>query len=273
MGAGAVISGVLGGATGQTHATLGGSGVATGNFATIGSNVMSGLLGAAGTYVVGGAGLVLGGPPGAAFGGFVGGFVGAWVGTKVGAAFGNVFDSSGARCFHSFTSIALLNGRAANISSIVVGDTVLAFDPDAGPHGALVPRRVTRLYRNVTEEWITVTFDDEQLEPLTATPGHEMLCPDGQFRMLGDMVAKDGTVRLVAADGRTVTGRAERIVYSEETAHLYEVATVIRAATHGALALAPQPVTGWATYNFEVEELHTYVAGRGRLRPPVSSFH
>ena len=31
-------------------------------------------------------------------------------------------------------------------------------------------------------------------------------------------------------------------------------------ATHGALALAPA-IPGWQTYNFEVEGLHTYVAG------------
>ena len=58
--------------------------------------------------------------------------------------------------------------------------------------------------------------------------------------------------------------QAERLVYSAATADMFERATAM-AATSGALAIAPHALDAWATYNFEVEDLHTYVAGGVRV--------
>ena len=53
------------------------------------------------------------------------------------------------------TPIAISACEAKPIRDIRVGDTVLAFDPAAGlGRGALVPRKVVRLYRNTTTEWV-----------------------------------------------------------------------------------------------------------------------
>lgn len=41
---------------------------------------------------------------------------------------------------------------------------------------------------------------------------------------------------------------------------LFEEAEELLCASDGALALAPDVIRGWRTYNFEVAELHTYVA-------------
>ncbi|CAI9399065.1 hypothetical protein ANOBCDAF_00194 [Pleomorphomonas sp. T1.2MG-36] len=67
------------------------------------------------------------------------------------------------------------------------------------------------------------------------------------------------------ADGQLQRVSARRIVYSAETAHLYERASKLETPVVGGLALSPIVVEGWATYNFEVEDLHTYVAGGVRV--------
>jgi len=61
----------------------------------------------------------------------------------------------------------------------------------------------------------------------------------------------------------TVTG--ETIRYSKDTADLYEQAEGYVARTEGGLALAPVYKKGWKTYNFEVADYHTYVAGGVRV--------
>ena len=159
-------------------------------------------------------------------------------------------------CFSSVTPISLPDGSVKQISDVRPGDIVLAFDPaqDNG-QGALRPCRVTRLFHNSTEEWIELS------NGLTVTPGHHFLDAQGGFRTIEDILATDGTIVLEDGSLQKVTGR--RIHYSGETAHLYEESEA-QIATRGALALAPA-APGWQTYNFEVEGLHTYVAGGVRV--------
>ena len=92
-----------------------------------------------------------------------------------------------------------------------------------------------------------------------------MLAPDGRFARLDALIEEDGTVALVGADGQVLRGRATRIVYSAETADQFEQAERVVYDSVGGLALAPRVEQGWKTYNFEVEELHTYVAGGVRV--------
>jgi Ca2+-binding RTX toxin-like protein len=67
----------------------------------------------------------------------------------------------------------------------------------------------------------------------------------------GKVVLEDGSVHAVAA---------EHIVYSEKTRHLYEEAEEFIYTSEGGEESRPQVKQGWRTYNFEVEEFHTYIA-------------
>lgn len=76
------------------------------------------------------------------------------------------------RCFPADTPIAISATETRPIADIRVGDTVLAFDPsgDLG-RGPLVPRRVVRLYRNTTDEWVKLTWrEGGEAKELIATP-------------------------------------------------------------------------------------------------------
>jgi hypothetical protein len=91
-------------------------------------------------------------------------------------------------CFPAGTLISLPGGRFRPIEAIAVGDIVLAHDE----RGALRPARVSRLYENVTHEWIEHVWRDPasgKWRVLTATPGHVMLMPDGGFAELAAMLS------------------------------------------------------------------------------------
>ncbi|WP_159289192.1 beta strand repeat-containing protein [Methylosinus sporium] len=102
------------------------------------------------------------------------------------------------------------------------------------------------------------------------TPGHHFCTATGDFRRIDEIMMNDRKV--VLADGAVIEVAAERIVYSQETAHLYEEAERVVCASHHGLALAPKIERGWKTYNFEVEELHTYIAGGVRVHNESNFF-
>jgi hypothetical protein len=133
----------------------------------------------------------------------------------------------------------------------------MAFDPALdGGRGPLIPQRVTRLFRNVTETVLSVNG-------VLTTPGHHWLGPDGQMEAVERLFARGGQV--VNAAGRAVAAQVELYRFGEATADRFEVATDWVSPEAGALALKPEIMTGWRTYNFEVEQLHTYVAGGHRV--------
>jgi hypothetical protein len=156
-------------------------------------------------------------------------------------------------CFPAGTTISLGQRDCAPIEKITVGQFVAAF---AG-FSALVPARVTRLYRNVTTEWLVLS------NGLTVTPGHHVLNENGAFEPVDALAARGGKV--VRADGSLEAVTAQRVVYSEATRHLFEEAEEAVYASEGGAALKPEVRRGWRTYNFEVERLHTYVAGGVRV--------
>ncbi|MQB11572.1 hypothetical protein DXT96_17155 [Agrobacterium sp. ICMP 6402] len=170
-----------------------------------------------------------------------------------------------AQCFPADVLITSGSGKSVFISDLRIGDVVLAFDPSTAlGRGAFVPRRVTHLFRNVTTSWLKLTWQ-EAGEPheLICTPGHHFLDQFGNFPPIEELIAA-GRATLVLASGELVEVSAERIVYSVETADLFEKAKV-QGAVAGATAFQPVVVEGWQTYNFEVEDLHTYVAGGVRV--------
>ena len=96
-----------------------------------------------------------------------------------------------------------------------------------GALGALVQRRVVRLYRNTTEEWVKLTWAEggEQRE-LVTTPGHHFLDRFGNFPTIEEML-ENGRATVVLASGDLAEVTAERITYSAETAHLFEQAQAV----------------------------------------------
>ncbi|ARO34317.1 serralysin-like metalloprotease domain-containing protein (plasmid) [Rhizobium sp. NXC14] len=182
--------------------------------------------------------------------------------TQAGPPRADYFD---VKCFPAHTRIQVGENSFKLISDIKVGDFVLAFDPSLeSGRGRLVSRRVTRLFRNVTKEWIRLKWvDDGQPREVVATPGHHFLDELGNFPSLADMIDA-GVATIVLASGKTAQVSAERIVYCAETAHLFERA-VAGAMSAGATALQLTELDAWQTYNFEVEDLHTYVAGGVRV--------
>ncbi|MCZ7488135.1 hypothetical protein [Rhizobium rhizogenes] len=174
-------------------------------------------------------------------------------------------DDLNSQCFPAFTLIQTKAQEFKPISEIAVGDTVLAFDPmaDLG-RGALMPRKVLRLYRNATTEWITLSWQENgQARELVATPGHRFLDRSGRFRSIEDMI-ENGKATVVLASGKAVEVTAERIVYSAETAEMFDRAET-RLASVGAALPSSTMENAWQTYNFEVEDLHTYAAGGVRV--------
>ncbi|UNZ53844.1 hypothetical protein [Agrobacterium tumefaciens] len=168
-------------------------------------------------------------------------------------------------CFSGDTLVHTFLAGPVPISKIRVGEIVLAFDSnlDFG-RGKLVPRRVTRLFHNVTTEWIRLRWEDAgERRELICTPGHHFLDRFGNFPPIDEMITA-GHATVVLASGEITEVLAEHIVYSAENAVEFERAQVY-GATIGCAALKPFELDGWRTYNFEVEGLHTYVAGGIRV--------
>ena len=145
------------------------------------------------------------------------------------------------QCFSAGTPILSADGATRPIEDIAIGDRVLAFDP-RDPADALKPARVTRLFRNVTEEWLVLD------NGLTVTPGHLFLNERGDFERIDSLLARGGGI--VGADGAAQAATAQRVVYCEATRALYEEAEQAVAASSGALALQPQIARGLRSHIF-----------------------
>ena len=176
-------------------------------------------------------------------------------------------------CFVRGTPVLLADGQRKPIEQIEVGNIVFAFDG----RGQLQPRRVLRLFENTTTELIELSpAPDHRREAetagfttLTVTPGHAFLTADGQFREIGKTIKQSNLqgapAQIVLSSGTVIGVQAKHIDWSLETADRYERSQVLSYASVGNSALAPQIEQGWKTYNFEVEDLHTYVAGGVRV--------
>jgi hypothetical protein len=115
------------------------------------------------------------------------------------------------RHFHhlpAHTRIQTSRTTSTAMSALRVGDVVLAFDARAGKgRGALVPRRVTRLYRNTTTDWLRLRWHDGTAREVITTPGHHFLDELGGFPTIEEMVKEDRATVVLASGGLTqVTG-------------------------------------------------------------------
>lgn len=161
-------------------------------------------------------------------------------------------------CFPRGTKVRLADGRTQSIENLTCGELVSAFDGSfARGCGDLAGKAIIRTFSNITDTWIVLS------NGLTVTPGHRFLDAFGQFRTVEDILATDGQV--VLEDGSLAKVTGEYIRYTEETAHLYEQAEGDVTPVVGELAMGPVYKKGWKTYNFEVEDYHTYIAGGVRV--------
>lgn len=122
-------------------------------------------------------------------------------------------------CFPAGTLITLADGTTKPIEDIRHGDIVLSHDKT----GNLTPQIVDKLFTNTTDAFIRLSFTDR--DDLIATPGHHFLTETGDYMEIGHLARLGGgSVRIVDTDGSIVTAKAERIVYSTDTAEMFKQA-------------------------------------------------
>ena len=128
------------------------------------------------------------------------------------------------QCFIAGTIVATKEGPK-KIEDIQPGDFVWATDPNTGETDL---KEVKQLFRNETDEWIHITVNDEEI---VCTPNHPFWVPVKGWTKACHLRAGD---RLQLLNGEYV---------------------VVEQVQHEILE---RPET---TYNFEVEDLHTYFVG------------
>jgi Ca2+-binding RTX toxin-like protein len=128
-------------------------------------------------------------------------------------------------CFAAGTPVLTPEGERP-IEAICVGDEVLAFDPAHGVAGILQPRRVVRVFQTPAKEIFN-------LGGVHVTAGHKFFTSHGIFKPINEFTASD---YLVGKNG-------EFSIFPG----------LIKVDGHHKV------------YNFEVDDLHTYVAGGWRV--------
>ncbi len=83
-----------------------------------------------------------------------------------------------------------------------------ADDPSADlGRSTLVPRKVVRLFRNTTDEWVKLTWaEGGEAKELIATPGHHFLDRFGSFPTIEEMI-ENGKTASVLASGELIDER------------------------------------------------------------------
>ncbi|MEU6059882.1 LamG-like jellyroll fold domain-containing protein [Streptomyces sp. NPDC047097] len=116
----------------------------------------------------------------------------------------DVFTACARNSFPADTEVLMADGTHRAISSVRVGDRVLATDPADGERRA---QRVTATFRHDTDRLVTVSFRPG--ESLTSTAGHKIYVVGEGWTLVSDLRPGD---RLRGPDGaeRTVSGLRDR---------------------------------------------------------------
>jgi len=134
--------------------------------------------------------------------------------------------------------------RIENISS---GDIVVSYDTE----GNLKPGKVKQTFQNHTTDLIRLRRGDEY-DDLFTTPGHLFLGESGNFFRIGDQLQFVGEeVSLVDFHGNIVTAKRSKVHPGEIENSPPKDDSITQ--------------VGWRTYNFEVEDFHTYIADGNRV--------
>ena len=181
----------------------------------------------------------------------------------------HIYDQNGywgVDCFPAGTLIKVGGDDTVSIENIRPDMLVSSFsEQDNLGRGALDTKPVIRLYTSVTQEFIRLDFEDGRA-PLHVTPGHVFLDETGGFSKIGNLVRLGGgNARIVDETGRIITAKATSLRFSAETADMFERSSVRTMTINGNVAFKEEVQEGWKTYNFEVLDFHTYVAGGVRV--------
>ena len=145
-----------------------------------------------------------------------------------GAIFGAISWANNPTCFIAGTLVLAKEGKKA-IESIEPGDEVLAYDEQSGD---MQYKKVARLFRNTTDKWYHLTVDGDEI---VCTPLHPFYVVGVGFKHAKDLRLTD---LLLTAQGKYAK------IQSIEVESLDEPET---------------------TYNFEVEDFHTYYVGENPI--------
>ena len=135
-------------------------------------------------------------------------------------------------CFPAGTPILLPSGDTIAIEDITPGTILASFDGDVElGRGALTSAPVTRVFRNVTQEMMVLSYtlsSGEQVKQ-PVTPGHHYINEHGTWETIERIAMRGG--QLVAEDGALTSFAWTRHVYGEHTAYLFPEAEMVRAPT------------------------------------------
>ena len=169
-------------------------------------------------------------------------------------------------CFAKGTSIGTSNGKTKLIEDITICDTVECFSESGKLKSDLQHSSVTRLFRNLTTEWLILSCG------LTVTPGHHFLNEHGAFERIDALVSRGGMI--VREDGSCERVTAERIVYSEATRHLYEEAEEIVYASAGGIRVHNDSLQDYLALSAMMKEQFLPCHGTSRHRAlPLGGAH
>ena len=153
-------------------------------------------------------------------------------------------------CFIAGTKVKTEDGYK-NIEEVEVGDKVLAYDEETGKQAY---KEVVRLFRNETMKWCTVSVAvNGTVSEITSIPGHKYYLPDNTInREVGDSQEHESYYEL---SEKWVSAcklkKGDKVLLSDGE---YGIITNVKIEKLSA------PET---TYNFEVEDCHTYYVGSG----------
>ncbi len=178
-----------------------------------------------------------------AFNGAVDGFM--WGGISAGLT--NIV-KPGTLCFAAGTKVLAENGQK-NIEDVKVGDRVLSYNEQTGKQEY---KRVLRLFRNETKEWCHVFVDGEEI---ISTPGHKYYLPENTYnRERNEKLEHQSyaglTEKWVSAKNLKA---GDKVLFSDGRYGVVEKVEIEKLESSE------------TTYNFEVEDFHTYYVGAGVL--------
>ena len=145
-------------------------------------------------------------------------------------------------CFKKGTMVLTEDGYK-KIEEIEVGDKVLSFNEDTGDSDY---KEVVRLFRNTTEKWVHI---DVNGETITCTPEHPFYILNAEDTPIVDFEGRD------ASDYQGQWVKAESLKIGHKVLLSNGKNGIINSVETEDL---DDPV---ATYNFEVQDYHTYYVG------------
>ena len=161
------------------------------------------------------------------------------------------------QCFKEGTLVACLNENGEEvrkpIENIAVGTLVLAYNEETGEK---TYKPVVKLFKNETKRWCTVTVEvDGQKEQIVSTPGHKYYLPNNtENREIGLQQEHESYITL-----------SEKWVSACKLKSSDKV--LLSDGQYGIIiwVMIEELETPGTTYNFEVEDFHTYFVSESNV--------